>query len=166
MIVVVSNIETTSVLLDNSATSHMFTDQAQFILYEKVTNAHITVDSNNKVPAIGIGSVSFRTRVLKGYLDVVLNNVLYIPYLEASLISIGILQWDRDQLQDCGGRVSIIIDGRELFKAMLTGTTGTLYYVQYTVELENHNAYLLKKSTMWLWHQRLKHLNSTIINLI
>ena len=60
----------------------------------------------------------------------------------------GTLQQDRDQLQDYGGGVSIIRDSRELFIATLTETTSTLYYVQYAVELGNHNAYLLKKSTM------------------
>jgi len=68
--VVVSNIETVGILLDCSAISYMFTDWAQFISYEKVTNAHVTVGSNNKVPTIGIGLVSFRAKILKEYLDI------------------------------------------------------------------------------------------------
>ena len=47
---------------------------------------------------------------------------------------------------------------------VLTETTSTLYYVQCAVELGNHNAYLLKESTMQLWYQRLGYLNLTIIN--
>jgi len=50
------------------------------------------VDSNNKVSVIGIGLVSFRARVLKRYLNIVLNNILYFSYLEASLISMELLQ--------------------------------------------------------------------------
>ena len=50
------------------------------------------MDSNNKVSVIGIGLVSFRARVPKRYLNIVLNNILYFSYLEASLISMELLQ--------------------------------------------------------------------------
>ena len=88
---VMDNIETAGILLDYDATWYMFTDWAWFISYEKITNAHITVNSNNNVSMIGIGSVLFKARVSKGYSDIVLNNVLHVSYLEASLISMGTL---------------------------------------------------------------------------
>jgi len=59
---------------------------------------------------IGIESVLFRARVPKGYSDVVLNNVLHVSYLGASLISMETLQQDKNQLQDYGSRVTIIRD--------------------------------------------------------
>jgi len=65
----------------------------------------------------------------KEYLNIVFNNVLHVSYLRASLISMGTLQRDRDQLQDYGGGISIIRDSRELFRAILTETTSTLYHV-------------------------------------
>ena len=78
----------------------------------------------------------------------------------------GTLQQDRNQLQDYGSRVSIIKDSRELFRTMIIGTTKTLYYVQYAVELKNYNVYLLKRSTMQLQYQRLEYSNPMIINSI
>jgi len=96
--------------------------------------------------------------------NIVLNNVFHISYLGASLISMGILQQDRDQLQDCSSRVSIIKNSRELFREILTGTNSTLYYIQCAVELGRQNAYLSKKSTIQLWYQRLEHLNLMTIN--
>lgn len=94
IIAVVGNIEAAGIYLDCDTTSHMFTDWAQFISHKEIINVHIIIGSNNKVTVIGTELVSFRARVLKGYLDIVLNNVLYIPHLGASLISMRTLQWD------------------------------------------------------------------------
>lgn len=57
IITVVDGIETASILLNCGTILHMFTNWVQFILYKKVINAYVTIDSNNKVPTISIESV-------------------------------------------------------------------------------------------------------------
>ena len=152
---VIDNIKTISIFLNYNITLYIFTDQTWLILYEEATNAYITINGNNKVFVIGIEPVLFRIKVLKKYLDI----VFYVSYLKASLISMKILQWDRNQLQDCDSRVSIIRNDRELFIVMLIEITST-------IKLRNYNTYLLKESTIQFWCWRLEYLNSTIINSI
>ena len=152
---VIGNMETISILLNYNIILYIFTDQTWLILYKEATNAYITINGNNKVFVIGIEPVLFRIKVLKKYLDI----VFYVSYLKASLISMEILQWDRNQLQDCDSRVSIIRNDRELFIVMLIEITST-------IKLRNYNTYLLKESTIQFWCWRLEYLNSTIINSI
>ena len=152
---VIGNMETISILLNYNIILYIFTGQTWLILYKEATNAYITINGNNKVFVIGIEPVLFRIKVLKKYLDI----VFYVSYLKASLISMKILQWDRNQLQDCDSRVSIIRNDRELFIVMLIEITST-------IKLRNYNTYLLKESTIQFWCWRLEYLNSTIINSI
>ena len=152
---VIGNMETISILLNYNIILYIFTGQTWLILYKEATNAYITINGNNKVFVIGIEPVLFRIKVLKKYLDI----VFYVSYLKASLISMKILQWDRNQLQDCDSRVSIIRNDRELFIVILIEITST-------IKLRNYNTYLLKESTIQFWCWRLEYLNSTIINSI
>ena len=57
-------------------------------------------------------------------------------------------------------------DGKDLFTAVLSGSTSTLYQVQY-VDASNENAFVAEAtSSMHLWHRRMGHLSPRVIDLM
>jgi len=68
--------------------------------------------------------------VINSQLSITLRNVLHIPHLGANLVSLGALHRKGASVQSFDKRLTIFKDGEELFRAFLTGLTGTLYHIQ------------------------------------
>jgi len=57
-------------------------------------------------------------------------------------------------------------DGEDLFTAVLGGSTGTLYQVQY-VDASNRSAFVAEAtSSMHLWHRQMGHLSPRVIDFV
>jgi len=122
----------TDTLLDCSTTSHMFTSREHFITYMESSNEFVTIGSYNKVFVAGWGSVFFSAKLPSSWLSITLQNVLHIPYLGTNLISLGALHHKGVFVQSFNKELAIFKNSKELFRASLTGSTGTLYHIQCT----------------------------------
>ena len=132
---------TTGILLDCGAIAHMFTNKQHFSMYVNSINEFVTVGGHNHIPVAGQGSVRFSTILPNGHLNITLHEVLHIPYLGANLISLGTLHYQGVSVKSLDDGLVLSQDGKELFRASLTGPTRTLYYVQYA-PLRSGTAYL------------------------
>ena len=155
---------TTGILLDCSATAHMFTNKQHFSTYVNSINEFMTVGEHNHVPVAGRGSVCFSAILPNGHLNITLHEVLHIPHLGVNLISLGALHCQGVSVESSDNSLVLSRDGEELFHAFLTGPTGTLYHVQ-CAPLGSGTAYLASSPlSMCLWHRRLEHLSPQTIN--
>jgi len=133
-------------------------------MYVNSINEFMTVGGHNRVPIAGWGSVYFSTVLSNGRLNITLHEVLHIPYLGVNLISLGVLYCQGVSVKSSDDSLILSREGKELFWASLTGSTGTLYHVQYA-PLESGMAYLASSPlSMCLWHCRLGHLSPQTIN--
>jgi len=156
----------TDILLDCGTTSHMFTSKEHFVTYMEFSNEFVTVSGHNKVPVVGRGLVLFSTKLPSGWLSITLWDVLHIPYLGTNLVSLGALHCKGASVQSFDKELVIFKNGEELFRASLTGSTGTLYHIQYA-SLVTGTAYLagsLLSMCLWYWH--IGHLSPQAIDSI
>ena len=108
--------------------------------------------------------VFFSTKLPSGRLSITLRDVLHIPYLGTNLVSLGAFHRKRASVQSFDKGLAIFKDDEELFKASLTGSTGTLYHIQCTFPVTG-TAYLAGGLlSMHLWHQHMGHLSSQAID--
>ena len=153
------NAKVTGILLDCAASCHMFMDQKYFISYHESTSEFITVGGQNRVPVVDRGSIKFQAVLPHGYINLTIHNVLHTPQLGANLVSLGILHRQGITVRSWDKGLVLVKDGEELFRAALTGLSGTLYFVQY---LDNNNdvAYHANGAlSMRLQHRRMGYLN-------
>jgi len=108
----------------------MFMSHDHFIKYMESSNEFVTVGGHNRVPVAGQGSVYFLTLLPKGYLNITLHDVLHIPHLGANLISLGALHRQGVSVKSLNNGLVLLKNGEELFRASLTGSTGTLYHIK------------------------------------
>ncbi len=134
-------------LLDCGATSHMFTQRECFDAYTSSDKGFVTVGGRNRVPVVGQGTVKFRAKLPQGITTVILHNVLHVPHLGANLVSLGALQRNGATIQSDDGGLIIMLKGEPLFRAVLAGETGTLYFIQRAYDSE-HSAFLARGETM------------------
>ena len=76
---------------------------------------------------MGRESVHFSSLLPNSHLNIILYDVLHIPYLDANLISLGALHWQGMSVQSIDNSLVLSKNSKELFRASLTGATGTLY---------------------------------------
>ena len=124
------SILSTGILLDYGATSHMFMSCDHFIKYTESSDEFMTIGGHNHVPVAGQGSVYFSALLPKGYFNITLHDVLHIPYLGANLISLGALYCQGVSVKSLNNGLVLSKNSEGLFRASLTGSTGTLYYIQ------------------------------------
>ena len=155
---------TDGILLDCTATFHMFSERHLFSSYQSLTNnEYVTVGGRNCVPVAGIGSVTLTMIFSNGTSKLTLTNTLYIPTLGADLISLEVLHHKGALVQSWEKGLMISKDGEDLFTAVLGGSTGTLYQVQY-VDASNGSAFVAEAtSSMRLWHRQMGHLSPLLI---
>jgi len=145
-------ISSTSILLDCGAISHMFTSWEHFTTYTESSNEFVMIGSHNRVSVSGRGSVLFSTKLPDGRLNITLNDILYIPYLGANLVSLSALYRQGVSVKSFDNGLILSKDNEELFKASLTGSTGTLYHIQCTAPVAGA-AYLAGGLlSIRLWH--------------
>ena len=156
-----------SILLDYTATFHMFSEQHLFSLYHSLTNdEYITVSRHYHIPVAGIGSVTLTIILSNNTSKLTFTNTLHIPTLEADLISLRVLHHKDTLVQSWEKGLIISKDGDDLFSAILSSSTGTLYQVQYT-DFNCRSAYISASTfSIHLWYCRMKHLSHCIIDSI
>jgi len=108
----------------------MFTRKELFITYIESFNKFVTVSSYNRVSIAGQGSVLFSAKLSSGQLNTTLCDVHYISYLGTNLVSLGALYHQGVFVQSFDKGLVLFKDGEELFRALLTGLTRTLYHIQ------------------------------------
>lgn len=147
-------------ILDCGATSHMFCDRSLFSAYVPSTASEtISVGDGHTVPVIGRGSVRWKSRLPNGYRTVVLHGVSHVPGLAANLVSLGTLQRQGASVISYEGGLIVKLGHDELFRATLTGNTGTLYHID-QLSSESGVAFAVGSSgSLRLWHRRLGHAN-------
>jgi len=124
----------------------------------------VTVEGHNCVPVAGRGFIHFSAVLPNGRLNITLHEVLYIPYFGVNLISLGTLHYQGVSVKSSDNGLVLSKEGEELFRASLTGSTGTLYHVQCAL-LKSGIAYLANSPlSMRFWHHRLGHLSPQTIN--
>ena len=156
-----------SIFLDYTVTSHMFSEWHLFFLYHPLTNdKYITIGGHYHVPIAGIGSATLTMILSNSTLKLTFTDILYISTLEADFISLGVLYY-KDALVWSWKRGLIISkDGNDLFSAILSGLTGTLYQVQCT-DLNSRSAHISAGTfSMHLWHCKIGYLSLHIIDSI
>ena len=141
LIVTYDSFPSTGILLDCSATAHMFTNKQHFLTYMNSINEFVTVEGHDCVPVASQGSVCFSAVLPNGCLNITLHKVLHIPHLGANLISLGALHHQGVSVKSSDDGLVLSRESEELFRASLTGSTGMLYHVQYA-PLESEMAYL------------------------
>jgi len=88
------------VLLDCIVTSHTFSEQHLFSLYYFFTNDEYTiVGEHYHVSIAGIGSITLIMILSNSISKLTFTNTLYIPTLEADLISLGVLHYKGTSVQ-------------------------------------------------------------------
>ena len=153
------------ILLDCIAISHMFSEQHLFFLYHPLTNdKYITIDGYHHVPVTGIGFVTLMMILPNGISKLTFTDTLYIPTLEADLISLSVLHYKDALVQSQEKGLIISKNGNDLFSAILGGLTGILYQVQ-CADFNCESAYISTSTfSMHLWHYRMVHLSLYIID--
>ena len=110
--------------------------------------------------------IFFSTKLPSGRLSITLRDVLHIPYLGTNLVSLGALHRKRAFVQSFDKGLAIFKNGKELFRASLTDSTGTLYHIQCASPVTG-TAYLAGGLlSMHLWHQHMGHLSPQAIDSI
>jgi len=158
---------TDSILLDCTATSHIFSERHLFSSYQPLTNnEYITVGEHNRVPVTSIGSVTLTMILPNGTSKLILTNTLHILILDTDLISLGVLHCKGALVQSWEKSLMILKDGEDLFIAVLGRSTSTLYQVQ-CIDTSNGSAFVAKAtSSMRLWHHQMGHLSPRVIDLM
>jgi len=138
-------------LLDSRASSYMFSEREHFISYTKANDSQlVTVGGLNHTPVVGYGSVSFRAKLPSGLITLVtLQNVLHVPSLGTSLVSLGILQHEGASYSSQSNGVIVFLGGQELFHAVLKNAGGFLYFIT-CAEDTDHAAFSVYEGSMRL----------------
>ncbi|KAJ3561473.1 hypothetical protein NP233_g10170 [Leucocoprinus birnbaumii] len=150
-------------ILDCGATSHMFAEKRYFsTMTPETSGEYVTVGGNNRVPVDGRGSVRFRANLDDGILTVTLNNALFLPGLGANLVSLGALHREGASVESFRGGLKVSLDGEDLFRAVMGGGSGTLYYIDCAEGIQE-SALIASSGSMRLWHRRLGHISPIMI---
>jgi len=153
-----------SVLLNCAVASHMFLEWHLFFLYHLLTNdKYITVSRHHYVPIVDIESVTFTIILPNGTSKLTFTNTLYILTLEADLISLGVLHYKDASVQSWKKDLIILKNDNNLFSAILSGLTSTLYQIQYT-DFNCRSTHISAGTfSMCLWYCKIRHLSPHII---
>jgi len=149
----------TGILLDCAASCHMFMDQKYFTSYHESTGEFITVGSQNRVPVLGCESIKFQAILPLSHINLTIHNVLHTPQLGANLVSLGILYRQGITVRSWDKGLVLIKNNEELFRAALTGLSGTLYFVQCLDNNDDVAYHANRALSMCLWHHHMGYLN-------
>ena len=117
-------------ILDYSATLHMFSDREFFFKFKhKKTSHFVTVGSHNWVLVEERRSVFFQAHINNTYHDIILNDVLYLFLLGVSLVSLGTLQRNSMTVKSSANRLVIVLSDTDLFHTFMDGNQETLYHI-------------------------------------
>lgn len=155
-------------VIDSGCTRHMTYAREAFTDYLPLDKPiQVNIANGACIDAVAKGTVSFQTLVNGSKRRVQLNNVLHVPHLAGSLISVIHLQ-DRGIMTRTisGGQMLLELEGRVVGIANRIGRT---YVLSGTEDVAAAAAYRAKtmtpKEIASLWHRRFGHLSSQSLRL-
>jgi hypothetical protein len=141
-------------LLDSGASNHMCLHRHWFITYQSIDDGIVYMGNDISCKVVGNGSIQIK--MFDGTVKI-LTDVIHVPELRKSLISLGVL--------DTGGYKSIVQGGvMKVYKGILlvmkAKKVGNMFMLEgrtesdhATIVSENDN------DSVRLWHQRLGHMS-------
>ena len=138
--------------VDSGCSGHMTPELALFDEYHELkVNVPVEFGGGEIVPAIGYGHITLPNRVR-------LFNVLYVPALTVSLLSISAtLHTGLDVLFRSRGRDVVFLAGNT---PVMSGTQkGSLFVLDSMLQVSESALIVQQKQTPQLWHRRYAHLN-------
>ena len=146
-----------NIYLDSGATSHM-TNQPDWLEdYEELNEAHMKVGNRTELTIKGKGSLPLTIKTEEGDMEYDVPNVLYVPELTDTLISIGEIAKEGHTATFSGNAVKVIFDkGSSLKVERKHG----LYALDAKPRIIDEQALVAKTNAIDkanLWHYRLGH---------
>jgi hypothetical protein len=96
-------------VLDSGASNHMTNDRRNFTTFKEVAGHQVTTGDNGRIPVKGRGTVRLEISLDEGPVLLDLTNVLYVPDLLESLISVAVLS-DRGCSINFKGNIAEVCD--------------------------------------------------------
>lgn len=141
-------------ILDSGATEHMTSDRERFDSLQQYTST-VEVANSEKIAVTGKGEILLAPRDNANGRNFTMSDVLYVPNLGGSLLSIGRIEERGFRVQFAEGEAKIINkDGETVLTAKRRGRL-------YMIEESQPTAYLTKAENEELWHRRLGHPHKT-----
>ena len=165
-------------VIDSGATRHFCPNREMFSDFQSISPTKVVLGNKSAVPAIGRGSIKFRTRIGNNKpVEIHLSDVFYVPDMGYNLLSIKRMTLDGwkvnfDDSTQC--TISIKKSGQVL--AIAHSKEGDLYRLK-TLPMRLDNAAHISSTSstasdirditpIKLWHDRLGHLNLGSMNLL
>lgn len=143
-------------LIDSGATSHVANDESLFSDIRKERIGTITVANGEKIDCLGTGTVTIEVYVEGRIMEVMLDNVLFVPQADSNLVSVS-------RLIEKG--FAVIFDSSGCFldkddnRLLIAEKSENLY----KLNIMNEKVYLNRSENKRLciheWHLRLAHRN-------
>lgn len=138
-------------ILDSGATEHMTSDRERFTSLQKYTSI-VEVANSEKIAVTGKGEIllSFHDSTING-MNFTMSDVLYVPNLGGSLLSIGRIEERGFRVQFADGEAKVIDKNGET--VLTARRRGRLYII----EESRPSALLTRAENEEMWHRRLGH---------
>lgn len=157
------------IVIDSGASHHMSPCLDWFIDIDITAGkfpTHVEVASGSQLPVRGIGTVRITSHIGDEDIDVDFHNVLYVPQLGATLISLRCITSCNATVEFCDDDCFIRSSGQQILHAAVsrddTCKHGNLYLLQHWCipSMQSGVAYAANSdSAVDLWHNRLGHLS-------
>ena len=140
--------------VDTGATNHMTGCRELFNDLDETTTGFVKFDDNSRIQIKGKGAIEVNQKD-GGTLR--LCHVLFVPKLEANILSLGQLDEEGYRMIMGEGKLTIFNPYGQLF-AEVHRSTGRLYLLKLSII---DQCLIMSEDTTkeWLWHSRLGHLN-------
>ena len=140
--------------LDTGATNHMTGRKEFFNKLDESINGSMKFGDNSRIQIEGRGEIEVSQ---KDGSNLCLSNVLFVPRLEANILSLGRLDEEGYQMVMGEGKLTIFNPYGQLF-AEVQRSTGRLYLLK--LNIGDQCLFTSEDTTEeWLWHSRFGHLN-------
>jgi hypothetical protein len=139
-------------VLDSGATDHMTSDRSFFVDYKPITLT-VRVGNNAVIEAVGMGNVAIASSV--GHGIVTLKDVLHVPKIDRSLLSVRQITAVRRFCVDSHDH----FDGSSRQRRLSSRTTTIRASLSERLREPPHFAATAEADSSSLWHCRLCHLN-------
>ena len=139
--------------LDTGATNHMTGRREFFSVLDESTTGSVKFSDNSRILIKGKGSIEVNQRDGS---SLQLCNVLYVPQLEANILSLGRLDEEGYHMIMGEGKLNIFNHDGKLF-AEVQRSKGRLYLLK--LNIMDQCMLSEEKFEDWLWHSRFGHMS-------
>ena len=168
-------------VIDSGATRHFCPNREMFSDFQSISPTKVVLGNKSAVPAIGRGSIKFRTRIGNNEpVEIHLSDVFYVPDMGYNLLSIKRMTLDGWKVNfDDPTQCTISIKNSGQVLAIAYSKEGDLYRLKTLPMKLDNAAYITTAVTtsstanniknitpIKLWHDRLGHLNLGSMNVM